>query len=410
MHSLAIYCKQYGKMVSGSDRSKNDYTKKCKQQGIKVYSSHRRKNILGADLIVYSSAISFSNVELMQAEIMGVKIVSRAEFLSSICKNFKCVIGVSGTHGKSTTCAMIYSILKHAGKKVSCHIGAEFDGGRLNPYDEYLVLECCEYNHSFLNFECDVAVVLNVDNDHLDCYSNMYNLRNAFVKFLKQGKAKFKFDCASTKYISLKKVTQVKCPNITRINSFTIDDRKYVLNNAFGIHNIHNATVAVAVSKHLGISYTNIYKGLKKFVPAKRRCEVLRNINGCDIITDYAHHPTEIKALYDSLTDKYKEVYLIFQPHTYSRTQILLKDFVATLNMENLIIYKEYPARESKSQGYSAKQLCKNLTSESIYCKNISQLINNLKQIEFKKDTCIAFVGAGDINKVADKVVKRLKK
>ncbi len=410
MHSLAIYCKQYGKTVSGSDVSKNEYTKQCKAQGIDVYYKHKRKNIEGADLVVYSSAIDFSNTELVEADRCGVKVVSRAEFLASVCKNFKCVIGVSGTHGKSTTCAMIYSILKTAGKKVSCHIGADVDGARLNPYDEYLVLECCEYNRSFLNFDCDIGIVLNVDNDHLDCYANMYNLRNAFIKFLKQAKTKFIYSCHTTSYINLKKVVSIKPPQILKSNMFMIDDRKYTLTNTYGQHNITNATVAVEVCKYLGVSYTNICKGLKKFEPVGRRCELIDNIQGCDILTDYAHHPTEIKALYDSLAEKYNQIYLIFQPHTYSRTQILLKEFIDTLAMDNIIIYKEYSAREHKFQGCTAKKLWQSLNVEAFYCKSVGQVVDILKDVELQSNMCIVFVGAGDINQVGLKVSRKLNK
>lgn len=410
MHSLAIYCKQYGKTVSGSDVVKNMYTNKCKAQGITVYHKHKISNIKGADLVVYTSAIDFSNIELVEAERNGIKVVSRAEFLASICKNFKYVIGISGTHGKSTTSAMIYNILKSAGKKVSCHIGADIDGARLNPYDEYLVIECCEYNRSFLNFECDIGIVLNVDNDHLDCYTNMYNLRNAFVMFLKQTKTKFVYVNQTTSYINLKKVISVKPAQILKSNVFIIDDKKYSLTNVYGKHNIDDATVAVEVCKYLGISYANICKGLKCFSPVGRRCETISTINNCDIITDYAHHPTEIKALYESLQEKYKQIHLVFQPHTYSRTQILLKDFVDTLTMDNLIIYKEYPAREHKDKGVSAKKLWQSLNVEAGYCKNVQQVVKYLTNIELNNNSCVVFVGAGDINLVAEKVSKRLSK
>ena len=410
MHSLAIYCKDMGMIVSGSDINNNKYVKQCKEHGIKTYIKHRKKNIDGADLIVCTGAVAYSNIEVIEAENRGIKVVDRAELLAVICENFKCVIGVAGTHGKSTTCAMIYHILSEAGEKVSCHIGADVEGARLKPYDEYLVLECCEYNRSFLKFNCNIAVVLNIENDHLDCYGNMYNLRNAFITFLKHSNTKFVLDNVSTKCITNKNINHIKRAEIIKDNTFAIEGKKYVLNNVYGEHNIDNATVAVNICKYLGLSYNKIYKALKTFQAVGRRCEILGKIGNCTIITDYAHHPTEIRASYTSLMTKYNNICVVFQPHTYSRTKLLIHDFVKLFSeIENLFIFKEYSARENKTKGYSAKQLCEYLDN-AIYVKNyrsLKKFISN-NQMCLNYD-CIAFIGAGDINEVGQKIMKSLK-
>ncbi len=406
MYLLALYCKGLGIEVSGSDVKASKYTTICKSKGIKVKIGHKRKNIAGADLVVYTGAIDNSNVEIVEAENKKIKTVDRSEFLSYICKKFKYVIGVSGTHGKSTTCAMIYHILRSAGKKVSCHIGADVKDARLNPNDEYLVLECCEYNRSFLKFNCDMAVVLNIDNDHLDCYGNMYNLRNAFKTFLKRAKTRVVLDNDTTSCIKNRAI-RVKCKDIEGVNKFVYKDKRYAINNVYGKHNIYNAVVAVDVCLNLGLSYTKIYKALKSFEHVGRRCELLGRIGDCEVLTDYAHHPSEIECLYSSLQTKYNEVNVIFQPHTYSRTKILIKEFVRVLdNIKNLIIYKEYPAREDKCKGYSAKLLSQYVDNAS-YVKNYSQLNREIKGKFFEKGDCIVFVGAGDINKVAQKFVHK---
>ena len=404
MHLLAIYCKDLGIEVTGSDLCKNKYIVKCNDKGITTYLKHKRKNVHGADLVVHSGSINESNIEIVEARSRGIEVVDRAELLSNICKKFKYVIGVSGSHGKSTTCAMIYHILRESGKAVSCHIGADVDNARLNPTDEYLVLECCEYNKSFLKFNCDIGVVLNIDNDHLDCYQNMYNLRNAFRTFIKHCKTRLVLDNASTKCIA-SKVKRIKLTNVIADNKFICNDKKYALDNVYGQHNIANATMAINVCMEVGLSYTKIYKALKTFKAVGRRCELLGKYNTMDVILDYAHHPTEIQSLYTALQSKYKNICLIFQPHTYSRTKILLYDFIKLfVDKSNMVIYKEYPAREDANQGYSAKQLSKYLDN-SIYCNSFHSLKKQLLDKEIMEDGCVAFVGAGDIDNIASKFV-----
>lgn len=396
MYLLALYCKDSKMVVSGSDVRASKYTKICKENGIKITIGHKRKNIDCCDLVVYTSAVDENNVEIVEATKRKIKVIDRAELLSHISKKFKYVIGIAGTHGKTTTSAMIYHILRESGKKVSCHIGADVQNARLNPNDDYLVLECCEYNRSFLRLYYNVGVVLNVDNDHLDCYGNMYNLQNAFKTFLKRAKTRFIFDTDSTKCIKNKGI-RIKPATVLEVNKFMYNDRKFVLDNVFGTHNINNATVAVGVCLNLGLSYTKVSRALKTFKPAGRRCQVLGKINGIDVLTDYAHHPSEIKCLIDGLKLKYNNVYMVFQPHTFSRTKLLIHEFVRLFSeVDNLWIFKEYSAREHESKGYSAKQLCEYLDN-AIYVKNYTQLkkIFPTNQLEF--NDCVVFVGAGDI-------------
>lgn len=408
MYLLAIYCKDFGIKVSGSDIHSGKYTNICRDNNIKVYIGHRRSNINGADLVVHTSAVDRHNVEICEAYSRGVKVIDRADLLAYICTKYKHVIGISGTHGKTTTSAMIYHILRESGKKVSCHIGADIDNAKLDPNDEYLVLECCEYNKSFLKFPCNIGVVLNIDNDHLDCYGNMYNLRNAFKTFLKRAKTRFVFDNATTTCIKTKAI-RIKPSEIVGINKFIYNDRKFVLDNVYGEHNINNATVAVGVCLNLGLSYSKISKALKTFKPAGRRCQVLGKIKNCDIITDYAHHPSEIECMYNSLKLKYDQVYIIFQPHTYSRTKLLLHEFVKFFSgKDNVYIFKEYSARESKNKGYSAKQLCEYLDNAT-YIKNYRSLKKVFDSLELMDKSCVALIGAGDINEMGVRLIKENK-
>ena len=407
MYLLALYCKDCGIIVSGSDIRASKYTKICKENGIKVTIGHKRKNIDCADLVVYTGAIDQNNIEIAEALKRKIQTIDRADFLAEICKKFKYIIGVAGTHGKTTTCAMIYHILRESGKNVSCHIGADIDGARLNPNDEYLVLECCEYNRSFLRLYYNMAVVLNIDNDHLDCYGNMYNLRNAFKTFLKRAKTRFVFDNPSTKCIKNRAI-RIKPAKSLGINKFIYNDRKFVLENVYGEHNINNATVAVGVCLNLGLSYTKVYRALKTFKPAGRRCQLLCQVNGADILTDYAHHPSEIKCLIEGLKLKYDNIYTVFQPHTFSRTKLLIHEFVKLFSVvDNLWIFKEYSAREHKSKGYSAKQLCEYLDN-AVYVKNYIELKKLLPINQLTSSDCVVFVGAGDVYDIGLKFVKKL--
>lgn len=407
MHSLAIYCKGYGLKVTGSDIKRSKYTKLCEQKGIEIYIKHKAKNIDGADLVVYS-AVNFLNPEIAEAERRGIKVITRAELLACICKNFKCVIGVSGTHGKSTTASMIYHILLDSGKRVSCHIGADIEDARFNPYDEYLVVECCEYNKSFLKLDCDIGVVLNIDNDHLDCYENMYNLKNAFRTFLKHCKTRFVVKNNTTDDLNVSKSIVIKPAEILNLSTFLIENRKYKLGNVFGEYNIQNATVAVAVCQHLGVSHARIFNSLKSFISVGRRCELVGRFKGYDVIADYAHHPTEMRSIYEALKKKYDKILVIFQPHTYSRTKILFHEFMnVMLSMDKLLVYKEYPAREDKSKGLSAKVLSQNI-DQSVYIKNFGALKKHLLDLEVTADkACIVFMGAGDIYDICTKFVAR---
>ena len=407
MSQLAIYCSQLDIKVSGSDIRESKYTKMCVNSGIKVTIGHKRKNINGADLVVCTGAISGENAEMIEARKRRIKVLDRAELLAYICKKFKYVIGVAGSHGKTTTSAMIHHILRESGKKVSCHIGADVENARLNPNDDYLVLECCEYNKSFLRLYYNIGVVLNIDNDHLDCYQNMYNLQNAFKTFLKRADTRFVFQNDTTKCIKNRAI-RIKQPNITAINKFEYCGKKFVLDNVYGEHNINNATVAIGVCLNLGLSYTKIYKAIKSFKSAGRRCELLGEVEGVDILADYAHHPTEINNLYNSLKTRYDSVYVVFQPHTFSRTKLLLHDFVKMFTtVDKLWIFKEYSAREHKSKGYSAKQLCEYLDNAT-YIKNYTKLVQLFPWGKVKNGDCVVFVGAGDVYDIGVRYVKEM--
>jgi len=407
MYLLAIYCKYCGLEVSASDKKESKYTNLCNSKGIMLYIGYKRKNVYGADLIVCSGERNNSNIEIIEANNRKINVIYAIDLLASICKKYKYVIGVAGSHGKTITCAMIYHVLRESGKKVSCCVGDDIENARLVPNDEYLVLECCEYNRKFLRLHYNIAVLLNIDDEHLDCYCNMYNLRNVFKTFLKRVKIenRFVFDVDSTSCIK-NKVRRIKPAKLIGLNKFVYDNKKYVLDNVYGEYNVNNATVAVSVCENCGISYNKIYKALKTFRAVERRCEMLGKFRNFDILTDCAKHPTEIECLYRSLTFKYNKIYIIFQPYAYLRTRLLIKQFEGLLvSVKNLLIFKEYSTDENKDIKFCAKQLSKNVGAK--YIKNYNVLKKEMFNITGDEcGACVVFVGAGNVYQIAKQFMK----
>ncbi len=393
MHQLAIAMKNIGVKVFGYDLHVSKYTKLCEENGIEICYKFN-KEICNVDLCVKTGAVKNGKfISFLQKN--NIPILDRSELLAWMCGKFKQVIAVAGTHGKSTTASLIYEIMRASGKKVSCHIGADISAPRFKFGDEFLVVEACEYNKSFLKLKPTVSVVTNVEREHIDSYGTLFNLRSAFLTFLKRGDKRFVFVDKSTKFLK-------KYNNINFIENISLPISPKIK----GAHNMKNITVAVAVCKSLGVDDETITKAVNSFVGIPRRYEFLGEYNQSKIYIDYAHHPTEVKAFVQTFNEENKNVQIIFQPHTYSRTKIFLKDFVSVLSkVDDLIIFKEYSAREKKDQGMSAKELyfeIKKYNTNVKYCDNLKTILKNLKP-----NYSIAFVGAGDINLIAEQVVKQ---
>lgn len=395
MHQLALAFKSLGVQVYGYDAKKSVYTKLCEESGIKVIHNFS-KEICNVDLCVKTGAIK-SGRFINYLNKINCPIVDRAQALSWLCSKFKTVIAVAGTHGKSTTAGLIYEILRQAGKKVSCHIGADIFAKRFDLKDEYLVVEACEYNKSFLSLYPNISVVTNIEPEHMDCYDSLFNLKNAFLTFLKRANDRFVFLDKSTRFLKRYK-------NINFVQKTTLKISPKIK----GEHNLKNISLAIAVCEKLGVDYNTIISAINSFDGLPRRYECLGNVNNCKVYIDYAHHPTEINAFVETFFKEYPKSQIIFQPHTFSRTKLLLKDFIKVFsNVKNLIIYKEYSARETFADGMSAKELyyeIKKYNPNVKYCDNYKSVVKNIINIE-----AVAFVGAGDINKVAERFVKKSK-
>lgn len=425
MHSLALYMSKLGKEVSGSDHQLNEYTKVLQSNNIHFFSKHNTKNVKDVDVIIKNGAIPSNNKELKYAQKHNIPILDRSELLQYISTHFKCVIAIAGTHGKSSTCAMLYKILSTFNKNTSCHIGGNVENARFEYGDDYLVIEACEYNKSFLNLTYDIAVVTNVERDHIECYGSFTKLKKAFEVFLNNAKSKVVFYSRNTRYlkyneasfvaekISVAKISKIK-DDIQHFSCLYNGQKQLFKMSVFGLHNVKNALLAIKVSEMLNVPVDIVRLALQDFKAVGRRCEIICQYNDNIVLNDYAHHPTEIHCCLQALKTRYKmPILCIFQPHTYSRTKLLLKQFLKVLKeADDLIIFKEYPARESKQMGFSAKYLYKIIKSQKTnvkFCSNKFDLKNKILKYEYCK-SIIAYIGAGDIENIGKNVIKKIQK
>lgn len=389
MHQIADACLAQNKTVFGYDMKHNSYIDMLTKKGMH-FSTSFNKSFLSVDLCIKTGAISDNNKYVTRLRDLGVKIIDRAEALSMLSREFKTVIAVAGTHGKSTTASLIYEILRASHKKVSCHIGADVYAPRFKLGDDYLVVEACEYNKSFLSLYPDISVVTNVESEHMDSYGNLFNLRTAFQVFLRRAKTRFVMQDNSTEYLH----------KLNNVNMVAIDQDCNIKPKISGEHNLKNISLALAVVDTLGVERDIAIQVINKFEGVSRRYQYIGQYREIKLYIDYAHHPTEIRAFYEIFSQEHDKNIFVFQPHTYSRTKYLLKDFVRVLSaIPNLIIYKEYPAREKRWQGMTAYELykvVKKINPNTRYSASQKTILKNVSNI-----SSIAFVGAGDINQVA---------
>lgn len=423
--SLAKLCLSLGKKVSGSDKNNSLTIKELKSLGITIYLKHSSSNINeDVDLIVYTSAISSDNPEIIFAKKNNIPHLSRAEFLGIISKDYKHIIAVSGIHGKTTTTGMISSIFLEANLNPTIHIGGHLQNinGTLKiGGNEFFITEACEYQQSFLNLNAECGIILNVEMEHTDYYKNFTSLQNAFNSFAKNSKKvfigeQFKSLINHNNFttISLNGNSDFKAINIKRIKnylSFDVIKGKNFYNNfkiyTFGLHNVYNALVSIAVADYYNIDKNSIAKGLKNFQGIKRRFEFKGKFNKALVFEDYAHHPTEIMATLSTCKETFNlPIICFFQPHTYSRTKNLFSQFLrAFTNSDYLYILPTYSAREKPHLGYNSKKLQKSLEISHKNCyylqgKNIAK--KTLKSF-YSKKCVIMIIGAGDIYKIIEK-------
>ncbi len=428
MSALAKFMLNNGYKVCGGDLKKSLLTEELENLGAKIYYKFNKKHLQGVKLFVYSSAIQKTDKQLKLAKKLNIKIIKRSELLNLIVQNYTTSIAVAGTHGKTTTSSMITSILECANKNPTAFIGGEsIDYSNLKiGKTNYCVLEACEYQKNFLDIKPTISVLTNIGADHLECFSDLTTEVKTFSEFLGEKLNIINVDDEnSSSLINLFSITYgIKNKAHYMATKVSVKNNKasFILEangvskgrislRVGGLYNVYNALASAAICSHLKISFSAIRRGLERFENVKRRNEKIGNIGEANFICDYAHHPTEIEnvlSLYDN-----KSTLVVFQPHTYSRTKNLMKEFAAAFrNVENLIIYKTYPAREKFDKKSSAKALYNNIKAESqkniLYAGNLKILYKTIKKVG-KNYKNVLFLGAGDIYGLAIDYIKNNK-
>ena len=419
MSALARYLLDCGKKVAGSDTYNGDYVKDLQRSGIEVCIGNQRESVAEYDVVVYTDAIQENDIQLCEARALGKLVVSRGQFLYEVSRDFKNVIAVSGCHGKTTCTAMLAHIFVAANKKFCVHIGGK-DLKYGNYYGcgkDYFITEACEYKKNFLLLKPDTAVVLNSRPDHIECYGSEENLKRSYSQFSESANIKINLygDIeAGGLTFGFDKNADYCAVNIAESDgyySFKVFEGGVELGkiclNIYGKHNILNALAAVAVARSAQISFKAIQSGISDFKGVERRFETLGVQNGVKYIADYAHHPDEIRA---SLRTAKKvtsgKIFVVFQPHTYSRTKNLMKQFIKVLSAQNnLLIYRTYAAREYYDDAGSALTLAQRI-KKSRYGDNRQDIVDFISKT-CKGDT-VLFIGAGDIYDIAKEIVKNL--
>ena len=425
MRPLGLVLQGMGLIVSGSDMNSSVSTDELIAQGIRVDIGHRAENIIGADCIIRTAAVHNDNPEIAGARAAGIPVFERAQAWGIIMRAYKNAICISGTHGKTTTTSMVAHILMAAQADPTVMIGGYLPllhaGHRVGSGDTIL-LESCEYCDSFLNFFPSLAVVLNIEADHLDYFKDLQDVEKSFHKFaelstngiLANGDDKNTVDAlAGLDYISFGfgSVNRIHAADIsTDWRSFDVicDGEKYCHFElpVHGHHNAMNALAAAGVAWIMGIPGAAAEQGLSTFHGAGRRMEFKGSYHGADIYDDYAHHPGELAATIDAVrTMGYKRVIFAFQPHTYTRTKALFDDFVQQLKRPDIVVLAEiYAARERNTIGISSRDLLEHIPN-GIYCATLPQVTQTLSELAQPGDVILT-VGAGDIYRAGEALLK----
>lgn len=458
MSGLAEILLDRGFTISGSDRSESELTKILEDKGVTVYYGQVADNIKDdIDLVVYTAAIKEDNEEFAEAKRRGIPMLTRAELLGQIMKNYEVAVAVAGTHGKTTTTSMITDILMAAGLDPTISVGGmlkEIGGNIRIGRSEYFVTEACEYTNSFLSFNPTIDVILNIEEDHLDFFKDINDIRASFKRFAgllpKDGLLVINADIENyeeiTEGIKCRVVTVSATPgvkadytasDITYDNlgcaTFVVNKKKpdeagpsnahedilgteanTIVLHVPGAHNVSNALAAIALADHLGIGNSVTAEGLRKFGGTDRRFQYKGSFAVKDgqvtVVDDYAHHPTEIKATLTAAANyPHKRIVCVFQPHTYTRTKAFFDEFVDALTLADVVVLAEiYAAREKDTLGMSSALICDELKKkgrEAYYFSTFGEIEDFLKKKSLQGDLLIT-MGAGDVVKIGEDLLK----
>ncbi len=433
MSGLALILKNRGSFVTGSDRQNSEFTDMLVKADVKVHIGHSDKNISeGVSLVVYNSAIKDDNPEMIEAKARGIELMGRGELLGFIMRSFEQSAAIAGMHGKTTTSCMLSEIFVNAKKDPTLSLGGVLPSIKSNlriGNSPYFVAEACEYYDNFLNFYPKVGVILNIEEDHLDYFADINAIYKSFSRYAENAETVL----INSSIRDWEKVTE-GCVDVV---TFGFDNADYMAldirmeqdgNNSFdfyekgtllgriklgvkGHHNTFNALAACSAARLLGLEFESIRDGIVTFSGTVRRFEVLGQCNGFTVIDDYAHHPTEIKACLETAKSlSHNKLLCVFQPHTFTRTLSLLKEFSESFYLaDEVIIVDIYPAREPDLGLVHSKDLVKLLINNGVNAKYFSgfyETENYIRENCFHNDLCIT-MGAGDVRLVGERLITK---
>ena len=436
MSGLAEILLGAGFGISGSDSKPSALTKQLEEKGAKVFYGQCAENI-SADYncVVYTAAIHPDNPEFARCVELGLPMLSRAELLGQIMKNYNTAIAVSGTHGKTTTTSMFSSVLLAADTDPTISVGGilEAIGGNIRVgKSETFITEACEYTNSFLSFYPTLSIILNIEEDHMDFFKDLDDIMTSFKLFARRLPKDGSL-IINKEIKDYEKVTEgLECTVITygmdpsctyHAENITFNEQGYgefdvmhhnvnlghIVLSVPGQHNVSNALAVIAAARKLGISMEQIQSGLLGFSGANRRFQYKGSLNGVTIIDDYAHHPTEIRTTLEAAKNyPHKDIWCIFQPHTYTRTKAFFKEFAESLSLADHVILADiYAARETDTLGVSSKLLAKEISelgTDCYYFPSFDEIQNFVKSHCIHGDLLIT-MGAGDVVNIGENLL-----
>ena len=440
MSGLAQILRSRGFQVSGSDRAASSITDSLEKEGIRVIIGQKKENITpDIDLVVFTAAIRPDNPEYIAVKENGIPFISRSVLLGQIMRGYRNPVAVSGTHGKTTTTSMISEILMEADTDPTLSIGGILDsiGGNVRiGHSEYFAAEACEYTNSFLDMFPGIGIILDIDADHLDFFKDLADIRRSFRKFaqlipedgaliintqipdyeeitegLKCRVVLYGPDDSADYWprsITYDKFAHASYTLCSRDGSGAVTEQEIAL-SVPGEHNVYNSMAAAAAADCLGIAREHTACALKKYTGTERRFQILGTRNGFTVVDDYAHHPTEIEATLRTASNyPHRDLWCVFQSHTYTRTKALMDDFAKALTLaDHIILTKIYPARETDNLGISERTLAAKIEElgHPCLCLDTFEEIETYLIKNCQTDDLVITMGAGNINEVGKNLV-----
>jgi UDP-N-acetylmuramate--alanine ligase len=433
LSAIATVLHERGEVVSGSDQTRSNYAVALERTGIPVRYEHRAENVRQADVVLASSAIPESNVELQAARELGIPVLHRREFLRDLTAGYR-TVAVAGTHGKSTTTGLIAWLLESLGLAPTFIVGAVLSDYGVNARagsGDFFVIEADEYDHAFLGIEPEIAVVTNIEHDHPDCFPTPEDFHRSFVTFAEQVKEGLVvcLDDPGAGALRPERVELVTYgespeaewrpeeiqPNAAGGMDFLAlhhgETLGLVRTRLPGAHNVLNVLAALAVADKLGLEFKDVRDAVREFTGLGRRFEIVGEVGDVLVVDDYAHHPTEIQATLRAARERYpeREVWAVFQPHTFSRTKTFLSDLVTSfVDADHVILTEIFASRESEDSSISGRMVAGKIEHADVrFHASFEDVVADLQE-RVRPPALVIVLSAGDANRICQMLLSQM--